>query len=190
MNAPQQLDDNILLATVRVQAALNVVPRIIGPMEQWGPWMRDKLRSELVSHAVLRIEMDIVSLSSCFQSQLPTPSASSPYPRLLGSLRAMLACHYRCGMTLDTLLFDQVRADDPGVTGVEFVDVAAEALPPLKEGTFWWELLPPSGERSFIYFIYYHPSKPSTYSEFQRQGGHVCRSGARVADDEDTTTCT
>ena len=184
MNVPQQLDDNILLMTVHVQAVLNVVPHIIGLMEQWDPWMHEKLWSELVSHAVLWIEMDIVSLSSCFQRQLPTRSASSPYPRLLGSLRAMVACHYQCGMRVYMLLFDRVHTDNPGVTGVEFENIAVEALAPLKEGRFWWELLLPSGEQCFIYFIYYHPSKPSTYSEFQQEVGCVCGSGARVTNNE------
>ena len=58
MNTPQQLDDNILIATACVRAALNVVPRIVGPMKQWGPWMHNQLQSELVSHGVFGIEME------------------------------------------------------------------------------------------------------------------------------------
>ena len=58
MNTPQQLDDNILVATACVRAALNVVPRIVGPKKQWGLWMHDQLQSELVSHAVFGIEME------------------------------------------------------------------------------------------------------------------------------------
>ena len=44
-------------------------------------------------------------------------------------------------MTVDMLLFNQVRAGNLEVIGKEFVDIAREALLPLKEGNFWWEEL-------------------------------------------------
>lgn len=58
----------------------------------------------------------------------------------------MLSRHYKGGTTLDTLCFDDVRADDPEVTGPNYVDVPLEALPDVGEGDFWWEALPPGGE--------------------------------------------
>ena len=49
MSASYQFDHNVLLAAVRVQAALELLPRIITSKETWAPWMRDNLDKELVS---------------------------------------------------------------------------------------------------------------------------------------------
>ena len=49
MDASRQLNTDVLFATARVQAALGIVSRIVGPKEEWGPWMREHLRSEHVS---------------------------------------------------------------------------------------------------------------------------------------------
>ena len=49
MSTPYQFDHDVLLAAVRVQAALELVPRIITSKETWAPWMRDNLDKELVS---------------------------------------------------------------------------------------------------------------------------------------------
>ncbi|KAF8119136.1 hypothetical protein EV363DRAFT_1306183 [Boletus edulis] len=124
MNASHEIQNEVLLYTGRVQVALQTVPTIVGPKEDWGPWMRDHLASG--------------------QSELPKPTANSPHPRLLGSLKAMLGRHYRSGMTLDTLSFDQVRADDPAITGSEYVEVPASSVPRPNGDDNWWLLLPPS----------------------------------------------
>lgn len=55
MDAPHEIDEKVLIATARVQAALAVVPRIVGPKEAWGPWMRDGLKTEQVC-TVFRVE--------------------------------------------------------------------------------------------------------------------------------------
>lgn len=60
----------------------------------------------------------------------------------------MLARHYRCGMTLETLLFDEVRGDDENTKGSEYVDVPDNVLPELRGSDFWWQELPPSGKLS------------------------------------------
>jgi hypothetical protein len=43
-NVPPQ----VLLATARINAALGVATRIVGPKEAWATWMRDGLVNELV----------------------------------------------------------------------------------------------------------------------------------------------
>lgn len=48
-NTSHIIDDKVMLATSRIQAALDLVSRIEGPKEDWGPWMRDHLKSEQVS---------------------------------------------------------------------------------------------------------------------------------------------
>lgn len=48
MNTSYQMDDDVLVATARIQAALEIVPRIVGPKKVWGPWMRDHLKVEEV----------------------------------------------------------------------------------------------------------------------------------------------
>lgn len=61
-------------------------------------------------------------------------------------------------MITDSLHFDRVRADDPSVTDPDYVDVAADALPGLNGGDFWWEELPPSSEFplfSSLHFLHF-----------------------------------
>jgi len=53
MHESYQMDRNALLAVVRIQAALSLVPQIIGQKEDWVWWMRDNLRHELVSDLFL-----------------------------------------------------------------------------------------------------------------------------------------
>lgn len=62
----------------------------------------------------------------------------------------MLLDHYCGAMPID---FDRVRADDPSVTDPSFVVVAADALPGLEGGNFWWENLPPPGEFKFVFLV-------------------------------------
>ena len=49
-------------------------------------------------------------------------------------------------MTMDTLCFHEVRADDPSVTGPCYVDIHPQALPSLEVEDFWWQAPPPHGE--------------------------------------------
>ncbi|KAF8119137.1 hypothetical protein EV363DRAFT_1203395 [Boletus edulis] len=118
----------VLLAAARIHAALEIIPQIVQPKEAWQVWMRDNLAHEV------------------FQKGLKQPSEGHPHPRLLGSLRRMLSQHYRSGTTLDTLRFDEVRADDPLVTDPGYLDVHT-ALPKLEGDDFWWNALPPYGNR-------------------------------------------
>ncbi|KAI9574359.1 hypothetical protein HD554DRAFT_2034486 [Boletus coccyginus] len=55
----------------------------------------------------------------------------------------MPLCHYKGGMTLDILCFDEVCTDNPLVTSPNYMDVPLEALSDVREGDFWWEALPP-----------------------------------------------
>ncbi|KAG9309154.1 hypothetical protein JVU11DRAFT_10864 [Chiua virens] len=121
MKPSYQIDENALLAVVRVRAALALVPYIVGLRETWTFWMRDNLERE-VAH-------------------LSEPTASSPHPKLLGSLKEMLYVHYTSGIEADTLRFEGIRADDPSVSGPEYVDVPEEQLPAL-QGDLWWTMLP------------------------------------------------
>ncbi|KAG9309166.1 hypothetical protein JVU11DRAFT_10877 [Chiua virens] len=123
MEPSYRIDKNALLVVVRVRAALALVPRIVGIRTAWIFWMRDNL------------ELEIVHLSE--------PTASSPHPKLLGSLKEMLYVHYTSGIEADTLRFEEVRADDPLVSGPEYVEVPEEQLPVL-QGDLWWMALPPS----------------------------------------------
>ncbi|KAI9574358.1 hypothetical protein HD554DRAFT_2034485 [Boletus coccyginus] len=84
MNTSYQIDDNVLVAMACIQAALEIVPHIIGPKKVWGPWMQDHLKIE---------EKKIFML--------------------LKSFKGMLGNHHRNGMGVDTLLFDAMHADDP-----------------------------------------------------------------------------
>ncbi|KAN0094297.1 hypothetical protein V8E55_002584 [Tylopilus felleus] len=122
MNSSNTIDEKVLSVTVRVKAALELIPGIVGPKDVWMPWMRDKLDAEL--------------------RRLPRPTLSSPHPKLIGSLAAMLLRHYSGGMELDTLCFEDVRADDPSTIGPEYVDVSGDALPTLEGVDTWWKVLP------------------------------------------------
>ncbi|KAF8141781.1 hypothetical protein EV363DRAFT_1392209 [Boletus edulis] len=48
MNVSYKIQNEVLLYTGHVQVALETVPTIIGPKEEWGPWMWDHLTSEQV----------------------------------------------------------------------------------------------------------------------------------------------
>ena len=50
MAALPTVDIDVLITTIRVQTALDLVPRLLGPKDTWVPWMRDNLASELVKH--------------------------------------------------------------------------------------------------------------------------------------------
>ena len=63
-------------------------------------------------------------------------STSSPYPRLLESLKAMLLHHYRSGMTMNMLPFDEVHSDNPAITSPDYIDILADILPELKGANF------------------------------------------------------
>ncbi|KAN0090968.1 hypothetical protein V8E55_004534 [Tylopilus felleus] len=129
MNSSYTIDETALLVAVRVKAALEVIPSIVGPKDVWMRWMRDNL----VAH---------------YQRGLPKPTPSSPHPKLIGSLVAMLYRHYSGGIGLDTLCFEEVRENNPSTMGPEYVDVSVDALPPLEEVDTWWKVLPSNG-RSF-----------------------------------------
>lgn len=58
----------------------------------------------------------------------------------------MLLDYYSNNMEIDTHRFYKVCADDPSITGEEYVDIPVDALPELKGRDFWWHELPPSGE--------------------------------------------
>lgn len=60
--------------------------------------------------------------------------------------------HYSTRMDLNTLRFDQVRSDDPSITGPNYVDIPVEAFPVPQGSNFWWEKLPPSSELSLIFY--------------------------------------
>lgn len=145
MNSSQNVDEKVLLATARVQAAIELVSCMVGTNEACALWMREHLEAELAS--TLRFcrepRRDFIFY---FQDRLPTASQSSPHPRLLGSLSNVLLRYYVSGMRIDALRFEDVRADDPSVEGSMYVDVLSDALPELKGDNFWWRLPPPSGE--------------------------------------------
>ena len=122
MNAPHKIDEKVLIATAHLQAALTVVPRIIGPKDAWGPWMWDGLKAEQVC-TVFCVEDKSRLMSLHSQGGIAKASMTSPHPKLLGSLKVMLARHYRSGMTVDTHSFNEVPASDQSVTGPEYVDI-------------------------------------------------------------------
>jgi len=51
MSKERKIDEAVLLAMARIQAALELVPHLVGPTEAWVPWMRDQLQTEVVSDA-------------------------------------------------------------------------------------------------------------------------------------------
>ncbi|KAG9309162.1 hypothetical protein JVU11DRAFT_10872 [Chiua virens] len=112
----------ILLAVGRVKAVLEVIPRIEGPKDIWMPWLRDGLEAEL--------------------RRLPSPSPSSPHPRLLGSLDEVLFRHSQL-FGLEALDFEEVSENDPSITGPEYVDVPAQLIPAPNLSDSWWLSPPP-----------------------------------------------
>lgn len=60
----------------------------------------------------------------------------------------MLFNHFSGGMGINTLCFDQVRANDPLVGGTMYVDVPPATLPKLQSSSpaYWWNSFPLSGE--------------------------------------------
>ena len=52
MNTLCDISNEILLATARVQAALELIPCMVGPKEVWARWMMEKLKEELVSNPI------------------------------------------------------------------------------------------------------------------------------------------
>ncbi|KAF9219653.1 hypothetical protein BS17DRAFT_769874 [Gyrodon lividus] len=121
---PSQIDHNVLLATAHIQTTLKLVPCIIGPKEAWAPWMRGGLEAEM--------------------AKIPKPSTTSPHSRLLESLDVMFPHHYSGGMSVDTLCFHAVHADDPLIMGPEYVDMLPDAYPEISGDNHWWESPPPS----------------------------------------------
>ena len=80
----------------------------------------------------------------------------------------MLLQHYSTGMKIDTLLFDEVRADDElVVTSPEYVNVPPDMLPELQGTDFWWKALPPSGESLRRCFPMAHAPNLSSSSKFE-----------------------
>ena len=59
----------------------------------------------------------------------------------------MLFGHFSGGFGVDTLHFDQIRADDPLVFGPEYVDVPRAALPKIETpwSACWWNKPPQFG---------------------------------------------
>lgn len=77
---------------------------------------------------------------------------------------------------MESLSFDEVCADDPAVTGGEYVQVPADVLPELTGVDFWWHILPPSGEWSM--FCCAQSPASLTYSEPEsRYCSHSCSTG-------------
>lgn len=79
MNTSHQISENVLLATARIQAALELIPHIVGPKEAWVPWMRDNLEAEVVSNTMFVFcKKKICFLDPTFQThrQLSTPQTS------------------------------------------------------------------------------------------------------------------
>ena len=71
MNSSNTIDEKVLLVTVQVKAALELIPGIMGPKDVWMPWMQDKLDAEVVSNPILSSFKDMHHTSSSV-STLPT----------------------------------------------------------------------------------------------------------------------
>ncbi|KAG9309160.1 hypothetical protein JVU11DRAFT_10870 [Chiua virens] len=123
MSQNNKVDPVVLSATAKVQAALDLVPRLIGDRNIWAPWLRDHLYNELTS--------------------VRDPDSSHPHSTLLGSLERVLYDHLTSGSD-EALDFQGVRSDDPEVTGPCYVDLPRDTLPELEGTDFWWHDLPES----------------------------------------------
>ncbi|KIK75811.1 hypothetical protein PAXRUDRAFT_36960 [Paxillus rubicundulus Ve08.2h10] len=130
MTSTYKIRDDVLLATARVQAALALVPRMLGPKEAWGPWMFRNLHSEV--------------------QELPLPSTSSPHPRLLGSLSHMIVEYFTNSMLINMLSFSNVQEDDHRIVGEKYVSFPTDALPRLQGTNFWWNEPPSSVSLSVL----------------------------------------
>ncbi|KAG8220309.1 hypothetical protein J3R82DRAFT_3506 [Butyriboletus roseoflavus] len=142
-----KIDDDVMLATAHVYAALQLLPCIAGPRDVWMPWMHANLVAEVVSNSTsVFYEVDL-----SITSQKKIKATNLPHPKLLGSLQRVLARSYADGLAIEAFRFDEVRADDPSILGSEYVDVPEHALPHLDGAPFsWWNGLPPSVQLIFI----------------------------------------
>ncbi|KAG6370281.1 hypothetical protein JVT61DRAFT_12232 [Boletus reticuloceps] len=123
MSTPENVDDHAFRVSVRIQAALATIPRLVGPRHAWVSWMRVGIERELLS--------------------VEPPSMNSPHPALLGSLRGMLSRYYSSRLNVDVLHFEDLRAEDLAATAPEYVTLPLP-LPELGELDRWWESPPPS----------------------------------------------
>ncbi|KAH7917872.1 hypothetical protein BV22DRAFT_1135049 [Leucogyrophana mollusca] len=120
-----------LLCAARVQAALKVVPQIVGEKEDWAKWMAEGLHRDLQA--------------------VGFATAESPQPRLLGSLNRVLLEYFSASMDLELLHLDQVRPDDALVGCEHYRDVPTEALPEPTGEDLWWKHLPGSRKSLFSF---------------------------------------
>ncbi|KAG9309167.1 hypothetical protein JVU11DRAFT_10878 [Chiua virens] len=124
MSQKNQVDPEVLFATAKVQATLDLVPRLIGDRNIWAPWLRDHLYDELIS--------------------VGDPDSCHPHSILLGSLERVLYDHLTSGSEPGTLDFQSMRSDDPKVTDSCYVDIPRDTLPKLEGTDFLWHDLPAS----------------------------------------------
>ncbi|KAG8220395.1 hypothetical protein J3R82DRAFT_3377 [Butyriboletus roseoflavus] len=173
-----KIDDDVMLATARVYAALQLLPHIAGPRDVWMPWMHANLVAEVVSNSTsVFYEVDL-----SITSQKKIKATNLPHPKLLGSLQRVLACSYADGLAIKVFRFDEVRTDDPSISGSKYVDVPEHALPHLDGAPFsWWNGLPPSGPKSKVAN---RPSKAGNAGT-ARAGADPKGKGKRCAADED-----
>lgn len=88
-----KVEEKALLVTARVQAALELVPRMVGPAETWKPWICNHLLDEMVSDAaphscdIQRAGLIICSVANLSTScELSTSQASGKLERNVAGL--------------------------------------------------------------------------------------------------------
>ena len=65
MNASHKIDKNVLVGMARIKAALQIIPHIVGPKEDWGPWMRDNLKVEEVCSPMFEVKVIEINVFHC-----------------------------------------------------------------------------------------------------------------------------
>ena len=65
MNMSHGIDTNFHVGMAHIKTALQIIPHIVGPKEDWGPWMRDNLKVEEVCSTVFEVKVIEINVSHC-----------------------------------------------------------------------------------------------------------------------------
>ena len=136
MNVSYKIDEKVLIVMAYIQATLRIIPCIIGPKENWEPWMHDNLQvkqicMQLLCYFLWNWVHAIISSGGDFKCQweLSTPKDSGQPEVYVGK---PLQTWHDSG---HHLLRDR-----------NISNILVDELHELKGANFWWQLLSLSSE--------------------------------------------
>ena len=65
MSMSHKIDTNVLVGMDHIKVALQIIPHIVGPKEDWEPWMWDNLKVEEVCSSVFEVKVIEINVSHC-----------------------------------------------------------------------------------------------------------------------------